>query len=111
MAEISQQIEARARKIESEIVRGLDSVSRAQVAALLGIDASTVTRMTQARQVGGKEEPSFLRQMANFLAAADRKVVAYRAEVFESERIEALRVLAKIGLDHAGTPSGFGDEL
>lgn len=109
MASVSADIAERARKNESAILRAFARVSQTRVATLLGVSDATVSRMSEPRSEGGRERPSKLAEIAQILAAAGLKVVAEDAEVFDVARIEALRTLARIGLDHAGTPSGFGE--
>ena len=91
--------EERARKNLTAILKAMATVGQARVAERLGVNESTVSRM----------KDSELERIAALLSALDLKCVPVSMQLIEPERIEALRVLARIGLDSAATPSQMGD--
>ncbi len=99
MASLSPAIADRSRKNLTAVLRGLATVGQAKAADLLGVHESTVSRMKDGD----------LEKLCALLAACGLKVVPEAMQLFEPERIEALRVLARIGLDNAATPSQMGD--
>lgn len=90
---------------------------RADVRLMLADDVDTVALMDGwhdsrgarieaqlAKDLGMRVLPIVIR-----CRSPEMKVVPESLQLFEPERIEALRVLARIGLDNAGTPSQMGD--
>lgn len=88
----------RARKNMTAILRALAAVGQREVAARLGVNESTVSRMKDTE----------LERIAALLSALDLKCVPASMQLIEPERINALRVLARIGVEHADTPSELG---
>lgn len=99
MPTVSPAIAARARKNTSAILRALAAVGQVRVAEQLGISESTVSRMKDAE----------LDRIGELLAACGLKAVPVDLQLFEPERIQALQVLARIGVENAAVPSGFGE--
>lgn len=90
--------DTRARKNLTAILRAMANVGQATMAQRLGVNESTVSRM----------KDSELERIAAILSALDLKCVPASMQLIEPERINALRVLARIGVEHADTPSEMG---
>jgi hypothetical protein len=99
MPALSAQIVERSRKNASALLRALADAGQVRVADLLGVSESTVSRM----------KDTDIDRLAQLAAACGLKLVAEDAHVFAPKRIAALQELARIGLEHAGTPSEFGE--
>jgi predicted DNA-binding protein (UPF0251 family) len=89
MTELSPAIVQRSRKINALVLQSLADLKQNNVAALMGVDGSTVTRIKDER----------IAQMALFLAACGLKVVRESANVYDESYIAALKKLAGIGLE------------
>lgn len=98
MASLSPAIADRSRKNLTAVLRGLATVGQARAAELLGIHESTVSRMKDTE----------IERIAALLSALELKCVPAAMQLIEPERINALRVLARIGVEHADTPSELG---
>ena len=80
----------RARNIAATILKGLARVGQKKVAAELDVHESTISRMK------GED----IERFSKFLAALDFEVVDHTGPCEKSALIEALRPLAKIGIEH-----------
>ena len=98
---------ARARRNESEILRASRAVTQQRVADLLGVSAATVSRYHDDDASG----VSFVRKCSAFLAACGLKAIPEAHQHYSSDHITALRVLARERLDDSvGPNSHFGVE-
>lgn len=99
MSELSPTIADRARKNHAAILRAVAAAGQTRVAALIGVDDSTVTRLKDGQ----------LERLAAVLAAAGLKVVPEDHQTLAPEYVKALQVLAMRGVENAPAPSGFGE--
>lgn len=99
MASMSPTIAERSRKNHAAILRSLAAAGQARVAALIGVDDSTITRIKDGQ----------LERLAAVLAASGLKVVPEDHQTLAPEYVRALQVLAVRGVENAPAPSGFGE--
>ena len=85
---------ARARKCESLVLRRAHAVSQQALAAAVGIDPSTMSRLLSEH----------LPKLARVMAHAGLKVVDERRGCFDPEYVDALMVLAKQHVQQARPP-------
>lgn len=93
--------ESTARKHVHALARkgSLAAAGQARVAALIGVDDSTITRIKDGQ----------LERLAAVLAASGLKVVPEDHQTLAPEYVRALQVLAVRGVENAPAPSGFGE--
>lgn len=89
---------ATARNAQAALLQRLREISQTEAARLLGVDKSTVNRL-----VNGHAEA-----LLGLLAVAGLQVVDSRARFINDEDLQALRRLARHGLDHMAT-TGVAD--
>ncbi len=99
MAQVSQQIDARARKNLTVLLRAIGNVSQVRMAERLGVDESTVSRM----------KSSEFERIASVVAACGLKLVPEEQEVYEPGYLEKLRDVLSVELSRKLPVSGFGD--
>lgn len=80
----------RARKNYSQIMQRLGSVGNAAVAAAVGVDESTISRM----------KPEKFQEFSQILAVLDLKIVPTKARCFNEKEIEAIFQMAKMRMEH-----------
>lgn len=90
---------ARTRKNHGAILKALAAAGQTRVAALVGVDDSTVTRIKEGQ----------LERLAAVLAASGLKVVPEDHQTLAPDYVRALQVLAVRGVENAPAPSGFGE--
>jgi hypothetical protein len=88
MAELSQALEAMSRKNYTTILRALAEAKQVNVAEAMGLSETTISRTD--KEVMGK-----------FLAACGLKVVPVGHKTYDAAYIDALRVMAGVGLRSA----------
>jgi hypothetical protein len=89
----------RARKNETVILQALASTGQSEVARAMGVAESTVSRFKD----GG------ISQAASLLAHCGLKVVPAGVQCFDPAYVEALRELAKHGVDHGPRQVDWSD--
>ena len=95
MSGLNRDDDSRASKIEGAILNGLVTTGQGAVAGRLGVDESTISCWKR----DGK-----IRQIAELLTLCGLKAVPTAHECHAPEYIQALRVLADIGLRYAPEP-------
>jgi Bacteriophage CII protein len=88
MTEVSADVLQAARKIQSLILQALAAQGQTKVAATMGVNPSTITRI--------KDEK--IEQLALFLASLGLKLVTNNSELYDAPYIAALTLLASRGL-------------
>ncbi|SFY30416.1 CII family transcriptional regulator [Azotobacter vinelandii] len=87
--QLSQEQATRARKNYSQIMQRLASVGNAVVAAAVGVDESTISRM----------KPEKFQEFSQILAVLDLKIVPTEARCFNEKEIEAILQIAKTRME------------
>ena len=109
MSQVSIDLSARARKGYTRLLRSLESSNEAQLAAALGMDGSSLSRLKNDKRQNGLTN---LETFCGILEALGLKVVPQEMQCFSRERVEALFVLSKGWMNRAHTVDDlFQDEL
>lgn len=94
MSQSSSEAVATARNTQAALLQRVRDITQTEAARQLGVDKSTINRLVNAHA----------EQLLALLVVAGFQVVDARARFIRPEELEALRLLARHGLDNLAMP-------